>query len=247
MIRLVISGCCGKMGSRIAALAKADKAFELVGTIEEQAHAAIGKKLGDVLGNPALNIEVTDNPEIIKGADALIEFTNPGATLEHLILALKHKKAVVIGTTGLSAAHLQKLKKASRKIPIVFSPNMSVGVNLVFRLVKESAQRLDQGYKVDIIEAHHIHKKDAPSGTAKRLVKLIKQTPSRKNENIEIDSIREDEIVGEHQVRFSGAEDTIIIKHSAKTRDIFAQGALAAARFVAKQACGLYDMQDVIG
>jgi len=223
MIRLVVSGCCGKMGKRIIALARADKEFKIVGAIE-----------------------IGDNPEAIKEADALIEFTNPAATCEHLALALKYKKAVVIGTTGLENAQLKKIKQAAGKIPVVFSPNMSLGVNVLFRLVKEAAQKLGAGYKVDIVEAHHVHKKDAPSGTAKRLAELIKQAPGHKKEKVKIDSIREGEIVGEHQVRFESTQDMITIKHSAKTRDIFARGALAAARFAVKQKPGLYDMQDII-
>ncbi|MBL7091816.1 MAG: 4-hydroxy-tetrahydrodipicolinate reductase [Candidatus Omnitrophica bacterium] len=247
MIKLVISGCCGKMGRRIIALSLGDSNFELAGAIENKAHPAIGKKLSEALGIPGLTLEVKDNPGIIKGADVLIEFSNPSATVEHLTSAVKHKKAVVIGTTGLSPEQAQKVKEASRDIPVVFSPNMSLGVNLVFRLVKEAAQKLGRDYKVDIVEAHHIHKKDAPSGTAKRLAELIKESSGREKEKIEIDSVREGEIVGDHQVRFNGPRDTIIIKHSAKTRDIFARGALEAAKFAAKQPPGLYDMQNVIG
>ncbi len=223
MIRLVISGCYGKMGKRINALASADKEFKIAGAIE-----------------------VGDNPEVIKEADVLVEFTNPAATCEHLDLAVKYKKAAVIGTTGLEAQQVQKVKQASGNIPVLFSPNMSLGVNLVFRLVKEAAQKLGAGYKADIVEAHHVHKKDAPSGTAKRLADLIKQAPGREKEEVKIDSIREGEIVGEHQVSFESAQDTITIKHSAKTRDVFARGALEAAKFLIKQRPGLYDMQDVI-
>lgn len=246
MIRLVISGCCGKMGKRIVSLASSDRAFELVGAIEDKTHPAAGKRLSEVFKLAELDIMVNDSPEIIKDGDVLIEFTNSSATVEHLTFAVKYKKAVVIGTTGLDAQQVQKVKEASNFIPIVFSPNMSVGVNLVFRLVKEAAQKLGSEYKVDIVEAHHIHKKDAPSGTAKRLLELIKGTCGHEGEYIKIDSIREGEIVGDHQVRFNGPEDTIIIKHSAKTRDIFARGALEAAKFVVQQSPGLYDMQDVI-
>lgn len=246
MIKLVISGCCGKMGKRIIALSLDDSNFELAGAIENRAHPAIGKKLSEALGIPGLTLEVKDNPGIIEAADVLIEFSNPSATVEHLGSAVKHKKAVVIGTTGLSPEQAQKVKEASRDIPIVFSPNMSLGVNLVFRLVREAAQKLGRDYKVDIMEAHHIHKKDAPSGTAKRLAELIKESSGREKEKIEIDSVREGEIVGEHQVRFNGPQDTVIIKHSAKTRDVFARGALEAAKFAAKQPPGLYDMQNVI-
>ena len=274
MIKLVVSGCCGKMGRRIISLCLGDSKFELAGAIEAKSHPAIGKKLSEILMNPALDIEVKDDPQLIKEADVLIEFTNPSTTASHLALAVKYKKAVVIGTTGLESEQLRKVKEASGDIPIVFSPNMSIGVNLVFKLVKEAAQKLGKDYKADIVEAHHIHKKDAPSGTAKRLAQLIGQArpvPNCKlsqqriwngarlssdkqggqaagcqSKHIKIKSIREGEIVGEHQVRLSSPEDVIIIKHSAKTRDIFARGALEAAKFVAKQAPGLYDMQDVI-
>ncbi len=257
MIKLVVSGCCGKMGRRIISLCLADTNFELAGAIEAKSHPAIGRKLSEILTNPALDIEVEYNPQLIKEADVLIEFTNPSTTASHLALAVKYKKAVVIGTTGLGPEQLQKVKEASGDIPIVFSPNMSVGVNLVFKLVKEAVQKLGKGYKADIVEAHHIHKKDAPSGTAKRLAQLIEQArlssdkqggqaAGYQSKHIKIESIREGEIVGEHQVRLSSPEDVIIIKHSAKTRDIFARGALEAAKFAAKQPPGLYDMQDVI-
>ena len=246
MIKLVISGCCGKMGRRIIAMASRDKGFEIAAAIEARKHPAIGRKLSAVLVNPALDIEVKDNPEIFKDADVLIEFTNPSATLEHLVFAVKYKKAAVIGTTGLDSEQLQKIKQASRDIPIVLSSNMSVGVNLVFKLVKEASQKLGKDYKADIVETHHTHKKDAPSGTAERLAELIKQSSAHVGEHIKIESIREGEIVGEHQVRFNSPQDIIIIKHSAKTRDIFAHGALEAAKFVVKQNPGLYDMQNVI-
>lgn len=246
MIKLVISGCCGRMGRRIVALASRDKEFEITGALEHKDHPAMGRQLSEVLMNPILNIKVKNSPEIIKDSDVLIEFTNPSAAIKHLAFAVRFKKAMVIGTTGLDAQQMVKLKEASNEIPIVFSPNMSLGVNLVFRLVKDLVQKLSKEYKVDIVEAHHIHKKDAPSGTAKRLAQLVKQAAGRKSEHIKIDSIRQGEIVGDHQIRFNSPEDTIIIKHSAKTRDIFCQGALEAAKFIVKQNPGLYDMQNVI-
>ena len=246
MIKLVVSGCCGKMGRRIVTLASRDREFKIVGAIEDKVHPAKGKKLSEILKLSALDVEVKDSPEVIKGADVLIEFTNPLATVEHLKTAVKYKKAAVIGTTALEPEQMQQIKRASADIPIVFAPNMSPGVNLMFRLVKEAARNLSRDYKVDIAEAHHVHKKDAPSGTAKRLEELVRKIAGRENEEIKIDSIREGEIVGDHQVRFDSPQDSIIIKHSAKTRDIFAQGALEAAKFVAKQTPRLYDMQDVI-
>lgn len=229
MIKLVVSGCCGKMGKRIIALASKDKQFKLVGLIEDKTHT-----------------EVNSNPEVIKDGDVLIEFTTPLATVEHLKIAERNKKAMVIGTTGLDVQKLRRIEEASKSIPVAFSPNMSLGVNLVFRLVKQAAEKLGGDYKVEITEVHHLHKKDAPSGTAKRLAELIKQSPGRKSEDIKIVSVREGEIVGDHQICFESPQDLITIKHSAKTRDIFAQGALAAAKFVVRKKAGLYDMQDVI-
>jgi 4-hydroxy-tetrahydrodipicolinate reductase len=149
---------------------------------------------------------------------------------------------MVIGTTGLSEEEKIKVKEASRYIPIVFSPNMSVGVNLLFRLVREAAKTLSD-YEVKIIEAHHIHKKDAPSGTAKKLAEIIEKESGKKVTDIK--SIREGEIVGDHRVIFDSPLDTIELFHSAKTRDIFAKGALVAARFVVRQKTGLFDMEMV--
>lgn len=238
MIKTVVSGCCGKMGRRIIALAAEDRQLKLSGAIEAKGHPQIGERVSD--------IEIRTDLSIIRGADVLIEFSSPEATVEHLAAALKYKTAMVIGTTGLGVQQIEKIKQASRKIAIIFSPNMSLGINLTFSLVKQAAQKLRQCYKVDIAEAHHIHKKDKPSGTAKRLAELIKGSSGRQDEEIRIDSIRKGEIVGDHQISFNSPEDTIIIKHSAKTRDIFAQGALEAAKFVVKQGPGLYDMQDVL-
>jgi len=246
MIKIIVSGCCGKMGRRIIFLALKDKGLRLVGAIEAKRHPAVGKKLSKSLFNPILNIEVKDNAQGLEDADVLIEFTSASATMEHLKVALQYKKALVIGTTGMSQDEINQIKKASSSIPIVFSPNMSIGVNLIFKLIKEAALKLGNDYKADIVEAHHVHKKDAPSGTAKRIAEVIKQSPHRAKEHIKIESIREDEIVGDHQVRINGPQDLIIIKHSAKTRDIFAQGALFAAKFIAGKAPGLYDMQNVI-
>jgi 4-hydroxy-tetrahydrodipicolinate reductase len=245
-IKLVVSGCCGKMGRRIIILASSDNGYQLVGALEAKDHPEMGRRLSQILMIPQLDIEVEKNAEIIKRADVLIEFTNPSVTIEHLNQVLRCKKAMVIGTTGLDAQQLEKIKEASREIAIVFSPNMSLGVNLIFRLVKEAAQKLTSDYKVDIEEVHHVHKKDAPSGTAKRLVEIIKQGLGREDKKINVNSVRKGKIVGDHQVRFDSLQDTIIIKHSAKTRDIFALGALQAAKFVVQQKPGLYDMQDVI-
>ncbi|MDP2942313.1 MAG: 4-hydroxy-tetrahydrodipicolinate reductase [Candidatus Omnitrophota bacterium] len=237
MIKLAISGCAGKMGTRIFNLALDDKDLRPV----------IGIEQTEVLKQCLRTDEfrVSDNPDDIKEVDVLIEFTAPGPTIDHLDYALKHNKAMVIGTTGLSEDQIGRIREASKNIPIVFSPNMSIGVNLLFRLVKEAAEKLSKDYKIKILEAHHIHKKDAPSGTAKKLAQVIKEASGR--EVSDIKAIREGEIVGDHKVTFESPVDTIELSHSAKTRDIFAKGALAAAKFIAGKKPGLYDMQDVLG
>ncbi|MFH1045678.1 MAG: 4-hydroxy-tetrahydrodipicolinate reductase [Candidatus Omnitrophota bacterium] len=245
MITLAISGCSGKMGQRIAALASADPMFVIKAAIEAQSHPDIGKSLADLLAVSRLSVRIQSEPEVIKDVDVLIEFSSTAATMAHLVLALKYKKAMVIGTTGFNHQQVQDIERAATKLPIVFSPNMSLGVNLLFHLAREAAQGLGKEYEVRISEAHHVHKKDAPSGTAKRLAEIIKESRAKSPE-IPIDSIREGEIVGDHSIFFESAQDSVTLTHHAKTRDILAQGALEAARFVAKQPAGLYGMQNVI-
>ncbi|MFC1709191.1 4-hydroxy-tetrahydrodipicolinate reductase [Candidatus Omnitrophota bacterium] len=236
MIKLAISGSRGKMGQRICSLAASDKEFKVVSLLEKGSHPEIGATMAGV--------SITDNLEAIKDADVLIEFTSPEATIGHLLACLKYKKAIVIGTTGLTQEQKATIEKASEKIPIVFSPNMSVGVNLLFKLVREAAERLSGEYKVTITEAHHVHKKDAPSGTAKKLGQIVQG--AGKQELKDIKSIREDEIPGDHEVCFESNEDIVKLSHSAKTRDIFVQGALVAAKFITGKKTGLFDMQSML-
>ena len=236
MIKLAISGSKGRMGQRICQLAQSDKGFKIVSLLERKGHPEIGTKVASV--------SVTDNLEAIKNADVLIDFTSPEASIEHLEVCQKHKKAIVIGTTGLNEQQRKEVEKASKKIPVVFSPNMSLCVNLLFKLVKEVASKLSDDYIVMITEAHHIHKKDAPSGTAKQLAQIIQE--NGKQELKDIKSIRENEIPGDHEVCFESNQDIIKLSHSAKSRDIFAQGALTAAKFVVGKKNGLYDMQSIL-
>ena len=222
MIKLAISGYKGKMGQRITALAAEDKEF-----------------------NITAKIEVNDSVEAVKAADVLIEFTAPAATIEHLKACVKFSKPIVIGTTGLSEAESAELKKAAKRIPIVFSPNMSVGVNCLFGMVRSAAKKLGLDYEVNIVEAHHAHKKDSPSGTAKKLAQIVKEASGRDVKNIE--AIREGEIVGDHRIVFESSVDRIELFHTAKTRDIFVLGALRAAKFIVGKKPGLYSMEDVLG
>ena len=236
MIRLAIAGCCGRMGNRILELALKDKDCEVICIWEKQGHPSLNSQV--------CGLTVTEQSEEIKNADCLIEFTTPEATIENLKLCVKYKKAMVIGTTGLDEAQRLEIENAAKSIPIVFSPNMSVGVNILFKLVKEATQILSPDYNVNITEAHHVHKKDTPSGTAKNLARIITDTSQRKD--IDIKSIREGEIIGDHRVIFNGPLDSIELFHSAKSRDIFAQGAIVAAKWVVNKKSGLFDMQDIL-
>ena len=238
MIKIAVSGSCGRMGARIISLAKQDKNFKLAIALERKDHPEIGKAIDGV--------KVTNSNDEIKNTDCLIEFSNPEATINHLDSAVKFKKPIVIGTTGLSTEQKTKITQAAKTIPVVFAPNMSVGVNLVFKLLADASKKLAGDYNVEITEAHHIHKKDAPSGTAKKMAEIIRDAGIKiKNEDIK--STREDEIVGDHEVIFESSVDKITISHSAKTRDIFAKGALNAAKWIINKPAGLYTMQDVIG
>jgi len=237
MIKLGVSGALGKMGGRIITLASADPDLKVVLALEKLGHPLLGEKVA--------GLNVVSDHEKIKDIDCLIDFTTPDATLEHIKHCLKFRKAVVIGTTGFLPQAKQEIALAARKIPIVFSPNMSIGVNLLFELVREAAAQLTPDYKISMTEAHHSHKKDAPSGTAKFLAQIVKE--ERGDIDIDIRSIREGEIVGDHEVVFESSWDTIKLSHSAKTRDIFVQGALQAAKFVAKKKSGLFGMADVLG
>jgi 4-hydroxy-tetrahydrodipicolinate reductase len=222
MVKICVSGSEGKMGSRIIALAKGDPELEVTSGF-------------DADGNAELSIAT---------CDCLIEFTSPKATIEHLELCEKLKKPMVIGTTGLSEEEKAKIKETSGNIPVVFSPNMSVGVNLLFKLIGEASKILGGDYDISILEAHHAEKKDAPSGTAKEMAKILKSIKG--DIEIPIDSVREGEIVGEHTVTFESDVDLLEITHSAKTRDIFVKGALKAAKFVAGKKSGLFSMKDVL-
>lgn len=223
MIKICVSGSKGKMGSRISVLSKDDTELELSGSFD-----------------------VEDDPKAaIESCDCLIEFTSPEATIKNLEICENSGKAIVIGTTGLSQSEQDRIKEAAKKIPVVFSPNMSVGVNLLFKMIADAARVLGPEYNVSIVEAHHINKKDSPSGTAKEMSRIVKE--SKGDIEIPIESVREDEIVGEHTITFDSDSDLIEITHSAKTRDIFAKGALKAAKYVCGKPAGLYAMKDVLG
>jgi len=237
MIKLAISGCQGRMGQRITALALYDKGFKISALLEN-------KNRPDV---PLLshNIPVNFEDTALRASDVLIEFTTPEATILHLKACREYGVNMVIGTTGFTKTQITQIKKASSKIAIVFSSNMSVGVNLVFGLIRQAAQITGRDYAITLSETHHVHKKDAPSGTAKTMAELAEQYAKTMVKDIA--SIREGEVIGDHTITFESPVDLISIHHHAKTRDIFAEGALVAAKFLFKKKKGLFNMQDVLG
>lgn len=255
--RILICGALGRMGTRIMQLAVADKDVSLAGGIGRKGFPA-----ADV--PPAFAGKISDDiVKAIAAADVVIDFTSPQATLEHLAVCEKNRKAIVIGTTGFDAAGREKINAAAAVIPIVSSPNMSIGVNLLFRLAAEAARAVP-GYDIEIVELHHNQKKDAPSGTAVKLSEVVAEAlhrdmkdvgvygrhgvpGARTREEIGVHAVRAGDIVGEHTVYFAGPGERIELTHRAHSRDTLATGALAAAKWLAAQKPGLYDMQDVLG
>ena len=265
MVRAIVSGAAGRMGGRIIHMIEAAEGITLAAALEQADNPQVGKDVGEVVGLPRKGVLVSGSlAEVLPQGDVLIEFTHPEATLEHLREVAAAGKAMVIGTTGLSPQQLEELKGLARKTRVVFAPNMSVGVNLMFKAVENIAQVLTEGYDVEIVEAHHRLKKDAPSGTALKLAQVIAQalgrdlekvgvygrhgiTGERTREEIGIMTVRAGDIVGEHTVIFGGTGERLEVIHRAHNRDNFARGAVRAAQWIVTQPPGLYDMQDVLG
>jgi len=233
------------MGGRIADLAMQEEDVEIGAVFEQEDNPMVGKDLGEVLGTRETGIKVS--PELGKTMvkiDCLIDFTSPVATLENVRVCADKKIPIVIGTTGLDEKTESVIVKASKEIPVVYSPNMSIGVNLLFGLVREAAKVLGRDFFIKVDETHHVHKKDSPSGTAKMIAKIIKEACGK---DVPIEAFREGEVVGNHGVVFDGEYERIEIRHEAKSRDVFVVGAIKAAKFVAGKKPGLYKMTDVLG
>jgi 4-hydroxy-tetrahydrodipicolinate reductase len=263
MIRIVVNGAAGRMGRAIIALAAEDAEFRIVGAVEASGHPDLGKDAGTIAGVSLLNTAITDNlGQAIGDADVVIDFSAKESASVAVDTARQAGKAVVIGTTGFSDQEVARIKEAAESVPIVFSPNMSIGVNLLFGLVDETARKLRR-YDIEIIEVHHNKKKDAPSGTARRLGQIVAgaterdisrdgvhgregMVGERKPDEIGIHAARAGDIVGEHTVLFAGPGERIELTHRAHSRNTFASGALRAARFAAAAPPGLYTMADVL-
>jgi len=245
VIRIGIFGIGGKMGRRIAHLAAGESDIEIVSAIEKDGHPVIGKDVGEVLEIEGTGIKVlSDIGESAGKIDCMIDFTLPGATLEHVKICSDKNIPMVIGTTGIDPEGEKAIAEASKRIPIVFSPNMAIGVNLLFNLIREASRVLGPGFSIKVDETHHVHKKDSPSGTAKMIARIIKEACGK---DVPVDAVREGEVIGNHGVVFDGEYETLEIRHNAKSRDVFAAGALTAARFMAGKRRGLFSMADVLG
>lgn len=265
MIGVVVVGAAGRMGCRLVSLIKDSTTLTLAGSLEVQGHSALGKDAGEVSGSGHAGVPITDDlSALLERGEVIIDFSAPDATIEHLRVAARHRRAMVIGTTGFSASQLDELRSVTNLIPCVFSPNMSVGINLICKVIGEMAKTLGDDYDIEVIEAHHRLKKDAPSGTALKIAQVLAAAVNRdlnqvgvyarkgligersKNE-IGIQTVRAGDIVGDHTILFGGMGERIEITHRASSRDTFARGALRAAGWVVHQPPGLYDMMDVLG
>ena len=265
MVKAIVAGAAGRMGGRIIHMLEGSQDIVLAAAFENPGHPAVNRDVGEVVGLPKKNIPVAASlKEILNAGDVVIDFTHPGISLEHLKQAAAAGKAMVIGTTGFSAAEIEEINKLAKDTKVVLAPNMSVGVNLMFKVVADIAGILSSGYDVEIVEAHHRLKKDAPSGTAMKLAQVIAGALNRNldevgiyarqgmigprtDAEIGIQTLRAGDIVGEHTVMFGGIGERLEIIHRAHNRDNFARGAVRAAHWIVAQAPGLYDMQDVLG
>ncbi len=262
-IKVAIAGSSGRMGRVLLdCVAKAED-MALHAALEHASSEHIGKDASE-LGGARGVIVSGDAAGALKGADVLIDFTRPEGTLHHLEMCRQHGVNMVIGTTGFNAQQKAQLGAAAQQIGIVFAPNMSVGVNLTFKLLEMASRVLAHGYDIEIIEAHHRHKVDAPSGTALGMGEVVARTlgrdlaqcavygregvtGERDPSTIGFSTIRGGDIVGDHTVLFAGTGERIEITHKASSRATFALGALRAGRFLQEHPAGLYDMQDVLG
>ncbi|MFN3576270.1 MAG: 4-hydroxy-tetrahydrodipicolinate reductase [Tabrizicola sp.] len=262
---LVVTGASGRMGQTLIRLAQGSDRLRLVGCVERAGHPWIGRDVGEAMGGAPLGVKVTDDAlEAFAKAQAVIDFTAPAATVDFAALAAQARAVHVIGTTGLEPWHLARIEAAARHAVIIRAGNMSLGVNLLVRLTQKVAAALDADWDVEIVEAHHRMKVDAPSGTALMLGQAAADgrgvsledarvsgrdgiTGARAKGSIGFSAIRGGDIVGEHDVIFAGEGERVILRHVATDRAIFARGALRAALWGQGQKPGQYDMMDVLG
>jgi 4-hydroxy-tetrahydrodipicolinate reductase len=264
MLGVIVCGAAGRMGSTLVRLIHEGDGMRVVGAVESPNHPQINKDAGEVAGVGKIGVPITAGlAPLLKGKVVVVEFTAPEATLEHAKVAAEKNAPIVIGTTGLDQSQMAEIETLSRSTPILISPNMSLGVNLLVSLVGKVAETLGEDYDVEIVEAHHRFKKDAPSGTALALARPIAEALEREldkasvygrkgivgertKKEIGLLSVRAGDIVGEHTVIFGGLGERLEFIHRAQSRETFARGAIRAARWLIEQKKGLYSMQDVL-
>ena len=264
MIRVAVAGAGGRMGRMLIEAVLAADGLQLSGALEVAQAPALGHDASAFLGHASGVPIGADLRAGLAGAQVLIDFTRPEGTLAHLAVCRELGVNMVIGTTGFSVAQKAQIAEHAQHVAVLLAPNMSVGINVVLKLLDVAARALNEGYDIEIIEAHHRHKVDAPSGTALQLGEVVAAalgrdlkvcavygregvTGERDPSTIGFATVRGGDIVGDHTVLFAGTGERIEISHKASSRATFAQGALRAARFVAQRRSGLYDMNDVLG
>jgi 4-hydroxy-tetrahydrodipicolinate reductase len=261
---VAIAGSTGRMGRALIQALSSMTDISLVAALEQRGNAAVGKDAGEFSGETC-GIRISDDArQALAGADVLIDFTRPEGTLHHVAICRELRSRIVIGTTGFDDAGKQAIAAAAQEIPIAMAPNFSIGVNVTFKLLEVAATALRQGFDVELLELHHRHKVDAPSGTALRMGEIVARalgrdlksdavfgregiTGERKSETIGFAALRGGDVVGDHTVMFLGAGERLEITHRSASRATYAEGALRAARFLMDKKSGLYDMHEVLG
>ncbi len=264
-VRVAVTGAAGRMGRALIQAIHEGEGVRLAAAIDRPGNSLVGCDAGELAGLGKLGIKVvSDLAEVVDAFDVLIDFTAPAATINHAKICAQHGKKIAIGTTGLSAEEKAELAECAEKTAIMFAPNMSMGVNLCFKLLEVAAQVLGDEVDIEIVEAHHRHKVDAPSGTALRMGEVVADTLGRDlkkvavygregqegpraKETIGFATVRAGDIVGEHTVIFAADGERVEITHKATSRMNFARGAVRASRWLRDKTTGLFDMQDVLG
>lgn len=265
MVKLAVCGAAGRMGGRIIAAIKEASGVELSGALERPGHPMVGQDAGYNAGLGAIGVAISDDLNaVVQGCDVLIDFTAPKVSLKNLEVCSLFKKSIVIGSTGFTAEERALAAELAREIPVIIAPNMSVGVNVCFKVLSDMAKILGEDFDVEIVEAHHRLKKDSPSGTAVRMGEVVAEAlgrdydkvanfhregicGERTHEEIGMQTIRGGDIVGEHTVYFIGMGERVELTHRAHTRDMFSRGSVRAAKWVVTAKPGIWDMQDVLG
>jgi 4-hydroxy-tetrahydrodipicolinate reductase len=267
MIKAVVTGAAGRMGLRIINFLSAAENIRCFFAVERKGHPLVGQDACGLAGVPSGGTAITITDDLInalKAGDVLIDFSVPEASLSHIMACADLGKAIVVGTTGFTKEQLAEINHHAKKIPCMLSPNMSIGVNLCFKILAEIAKTIGNDYDMEIVEAHHHLKKDAPSGTAMKMAQILAEAVNRNldevgvyarkgiigersKKEIGIQTVRAGDIVGDHTVMFAGTGERIEITHRAHSRDTFAAGAIRAATWIVGKKPGMYDMQDVLG